>query len=83
MLLCLLSNTFFSCHVHGWTLLNAMSAKERYTTTVDSKLLEELRVLAIRKKRTANILLEEAIQDLLKKYGVIGENDQSQSAEKS
>jgi hypothetical protein len=60
-----------------------MSAKERYTTTVDSKLLEELRVLAIRKKRTANILLEEAIQDLLKKYGVIGENDQSQSAEKS
>jgi hypothetical protein len=48
-----------------------MPEKERYTTTVDSKLLEELKILAIRKKRTANLLLEEAIADLLKKYGVI------------
>lgn len=48
-----------------------MSDKERYTTTVDSKLLEELKILAIRKKLTANLLLEEAIADLLKKYGVV------------
>ncbi len=47
-----------------------MSDKERYTTNVDSKLLEELKILAIRKKLTANLLLEEAIKDLLKKYGV-------------
>ena len=45
-----------------------MSIKERYTTTVDSKLLEELKILAIRNKRTANLLLEEAIKDLLDKY---------------
>jgi predicted transcriptional regulator len=45
-----------------------MSDKERYTTTVDSKLLEELKILAIRNKRTANLLLEEAIKDLLDKY---------------
>ncbi len=45
-----------------------MSDKERYTTNVDSKLLEELKILAIRKKRTANVLLEEAIKDLLDKY---------------
>ena len=45
-----------------------MSDKERYTTNVDSKLLEELKILAIRRKRTANVLLEEAIKDLLDKY---------------
>ena len=47
-----------------------MSSKERYTTTVDSELIQELKILAIRKKLTANLLLEEAIEDLLKKYGV-------------
>jgi predicted transcriptional regulator len=45
-----------------------MPEKERYTTNVDGKLLEDLKILAIRKKRTANVLLEEAIKDLLDKY---------------
>ena len=45
-----------------------MPEKERYTTNVDGKLHEDLKILAIRKKRTANVLLEEAIKDLLDKY---------------
>jgi hypothetical protein len=45
-----------------------MPEKERYTTNVDGKLLEDLKILAIRKKCTANVLLEEAIKDLLEKY---------------
>ncbi len=48
-----------------------MPEKERYTTNVDGKLLEELKILAIRKKVTANLLLEEAIKDLLDKYKVV------------
>ena len=45
-----------------------MTEKEQFTTTLNSELLERLKILAIHKKRTANKLLEEAIQDLLKKY---------------
>lgn len=66
-----MSSTIFSCHIARWTVENAMSTKERYTTTVDNKLIEELKILAIRKRVTANVLLEEAITDLLTKHGVI------------
>jgi hypothetical protein len=45
-----------------------MVKKERYTTTVDSTLLEKLKILAIYQKCPTNRLLEEALQDLLKKY---------------
>ena len=45
-----------------------MLPRERYTTTLNSELLEKLKVLAIYQKRTANKLLDEAIRDLLKKY---------------
>ena len=70
-----MSSTIFPCHITRSTVENGMTIKERYTTTVDGKLLEELKILAIRKKLTANLLLEEAIEDLLKKYGVIREED--------
>ena len=71
-----MSSTIFPCHIARWTVENVMSTKERYTTTVDSKLLEELKILAIRKRLTANLLLEEAIADLLEKYGVIQKKEE-------
>ena len=45
-----------------------MSARERFTTTLDSELLQEIKILAIRNRHSTNDLLEEAIHDLLKKY---------------
>lgn len=43
-----------------------MTKKERFTTTLDSELLEQLKILAIHEKCTTNKPLEEAIEDLLK-----------------
>ena len=40
-----------------------------YNTTFDSVLLKKLRVLAAEKEKRHNDLLEEAIVDILKKYG--------------
>jgi hypothetical protein len=45
-----------------------MADRERFTTTINSKLLEQLKVLAIYQKCTTNKLLDEAIRDVLKKY---------------
>lgn len=45
-----------------------MAERERFTTTINSKLLEQLKVLAIYQKCTTNKLLDEAIRDVLKKY---------------
>ena len=45
-----------------------MAARERFTTTLDSELLQEIKILAIRNRHSTNDLLEEAIHDLLKKY---------------
>ena len=45
-----------------------MGARERFTTTLDSKLLQEIKILAIRNRHSTNDPLEEAIHDLLKKY---------------
>jgi len=42
--------------------------KERFTTTLDGGLLQKIKILAIYEKCPANILLEEAMTDLLKKY---------------
>lgn len=42
--------------------------KERFTTTLDGDLLQKIKILAIYEKCPANILIEEAITDLLKKY---------------
>jgi predicted transcriptional regulator len=46
----------------------SMSKRERFTTTLDSELLERLKILAIYEKCTTNKLLEEAIRELLKRY---------------
>jgi len=45
-----------------------MAARERFTTTLDSELLQEIKILAIRNRHSTNDLLEEAIHDLLNKY---------------
>jgi hypothetical protein len=42
--------------------------RERLTTTLDGDLLQKIKILAIYEKCPANILLEEAMKDLLKKY---------------
>jgi hypothetical protein len=42
--------------------------KERFTTTLDGDLLQKIKILAIYKKCPTNILLEEAMTDLLMKY---------------
>jgi len=52
-----------------------MAARERFTTTLDSELLQDIKILAIRNRHSTNDLLEEAIQDLLNKY----KNKSSQS----
>ena len=39
-----------------------------YNTTLDSDLIKEIRILAAQLEKRQNDLLEEAIQDLLKKY---------------
>ena len=45
-----------------------MTEKERYTTTINGELLRKIKILAINERCPTNKLLEEAIQDLLKKY---------------
>jgi len=42
--------------------------KERFTTTLDGELLQKIKILAIYEKCSTNVLIEEAIQDLLMKY---------------
>jgi len=39
-----------------------------YNTTIDSKLLKQLKILSVEENKRHNDLLEEAIQDLLNKY---------------
>jgi predicted transcriptional regulator len=40
-----------------------------YNTTLDTDLLKQLKILAVQTDKRQNDLLEEAIKDLLKKYG--------------
>ena len=45
-----------------------MAEKKMYNTTLNVDLLRKLKVLAAQTDKRQNKLLEEAIQDLLKKY---------------
>ena len=45
-----------------------MGIRKMYNTTLDAELIREVKVLAARLDKRQNDLLEEAIQDLLKKY---------------
>ena len=46
-----------------------MTEKEKFTTTLDGELLRRVKILGVNKRCPVNILLEEAMKDLLKKYG--------------
>ena len=45
-----------------------MAERKMYNTTLDMDLIRKLKVLAAQLDKRQNDLLEEAIQDLLKKY---------------
>ena len=45
-----------------------MSKRKMYNTTLDAGLIKEIKILAAQLEKRQNDLLEEAIQDLLKKY---------------
>ena len=51
-------------------IILAMEKKKRihYNTTLDANLLKQLKFLSIEENKRHNDLLEEAIQDILKKY---------------
>lgn len=42
--------------------------RKKLTTTVKEDLIKKIKILAVNNDVNVNILLEEAIQDLLKKY---------------
>jgi len=45
-----------------------MAKRKMYNTTLDSDLIREIKILAAQLDKRQNDLLEEAIDDLLKKY---------------
>ena len=45
-----------------------MNNRKMYNTTLDSDLIRQIKILAAQLEKRQNDLLEEAIQDLLKKY---------------
>ena len=45
-----------------------MNNRKMYNTTLDSDLIRQVKILAAQLEKRQNDLLEEAIQDLLKKY---------------
>jgi predicted transcriptional regulator len=49
------------------TLSNA-GKRKMYNTTLDSELIRKVKILAAQLEKRQNDLIEEAIQDLLKKY---------------
>jgi NifU-like protein involved in Fe-S cluster formation len=51
-----------------------MAERERFTTTIDGQILEDVRILAIKKRCSTNDLIEEAITELLKKYKEKGQS---------
>lgn len=48
--------------------LKNMGERKMYNTTLDTDLIKSLKILAAQLEKRQNDLLEEAIQDLLKKY---------------
>ena len=50
--------------------LSSMSKRKMYNTTLDADLIRQIKILAAQLEKRQNDLLEEAIKDLLKKYGL-------------
>jgi hypothetical protein len=49
--------------------LSSMGKRKMYNTTLDADLIRQIKILAAQLEKRQNDLLEEAIKDLLKKYG--------------
>lgn len=62
------SSVFLLAYDFFWKYIKAMSERERFTTTLDSEILRQIKILAINLKRRTNDLFEEALRELLKKY---------------
>jgi len=45
-----------------------MNNRKMYNTTLDSELIRQIKILAAQQEKRQNDLLEEAIEDLLRKY---------------
>jgi hypothetical protein len=54
-----------------------MRKRKMYNTTIDADLIRDIKILAARLEKRQNDLLEEAIQDLLKKYKYPDKEDTS------
>ena len=63
-----MSNVFLLAYGFFKKYKSTMSERDRFTTTLNSELLRQIKILAINEKQPTNQLLEEAIKDLLKKY---------------
>lgn len=50
--------------------LSSMGKRKMYNTTLDADLIRQIKILAAQLEKRQNDLLEEAIKDLLKKYGL-------------
>ena len=48
-----------------------MNNRKMHNTTLDAKLIRQIKILAAQLEKRQNDLLEEAIEDLLKKYDKI------------
>ena len=50
--------------------LSSMGKRKMYNTTLDADLIRQIKILAAQLEKRQNDLLEEAIKDLLNKYGL-------------
>jgi hypothetical protein len=50
-------------------MLSSMGKRKMYNTTLDADLIRQIKILAAQLEKRQNDLLEEAIKDLLTKYG--------------
>jgi hypothetical protein len=65
-----LSNLFFLLSLKNKGKNNYMETKEVFSTRVNSSAIKALKHLAIDLHKSIGVLLDEAIQDLLKKYQI-------------
>jgi hypothetical protein len=50
-----------------------MNNRKMYNTTLDADLIRQIKILAAQQEKRQNDLLEEAIEDLLRKYEIEAE----------
>jgi hypothetical protein len=50
-----------------------MNNRKMYNTTINADLIRQIKILAAQLEKRQNDLIEEAIEDLLRKYAVIAE----------